>query len=432
MTHRVALKLVALALAAFVVAAGCGRSDLNPYVYGGDATSDVANDAGPCDAITCAQGCCDSTGTCRSGTELNACGFGGASCNDCVAQGFEFCDPQVKACVNEQPTCDVTSCAAGCCILFDGQNACVSGVSSLACGTSGNTCADCTQSGEQCDPNSHACVAAPCGPNTCNGCCAGNTCVTTESDAQCGTGGLACTDCTQSGETCNAGTCATTCNAQTCPGCCEQGTCFAGFVDTRCGSGGAACVDCTTQQSTCDTLATPRQCKSQQNTCPATYASCPSNVSTPVLSVTKGACLASDLQDAEAACTTGFTSSACQSFFASEPKINASCATCLAPFQYDLAVGTGIFDCVSPYVGSSCDHDTGCIDDCEVQSCAQCPQNAVAQCKQQVAQGQCASYIQGASCIGSALLGQASFCNPQQYQGNYGDWLAGVGAHYCE
>jgi len=56
----------------------------------------------------------------------------------------------------------------------------------------------------------------------------------------------------------------------------------------------------------------------------------------------------------------------------------------------------------------------------------------VAQCRQQVAQGQCQTYIQGATCIGTALFGQGSFCNPQTYQGNYGSWLAGVGAHYCE
>ena len=206
MTYRAALRIFALAFAAFMIAAGCGRSDLNEYIYGGGDGSIDSGDAGACNATTCPQGCCDSTGTCRTGTELNACGFGGGACNDCVAENFEFCDPQVKACVNEQPTCDVTSCPSGCCILFDGQLACVSGVSSLACGTAGAKCVDCTQTGQECDVNAKDCVAAPCGPNNCKGCCSGTTCINTESDSQCGTGGLVCTDCTAQNLFCDGAT----------------------------------------------------------------------------------------------------------------------------------------------------------------------------------------------------------------------------------
>ncbi len=485
MTYRALIRIALAALVTFGIAAGCGRSDLVQYVWD-SGTTDAKTDGGACGPDTCPQGCCDLAGTCRSGTELNACGFGGAACNDCPAQKFEFCDAQIKACINEQPTCDVTTCPSGCCTLFDGQLACVSGVSSLACGTAGSKCVDCTQSGEVCDGNAKACVNAPCGPNNCKGCCNGTTCVSAETDTQCGTGGLACTnctsqnefcdtssgqcqsqppkcgpnnckgccsggvcktsetdtlcglgglsctDCTQNKETCSNGTCSTSCTPQTCPGCCQQGTCFAGFIDSRCGSGGASCADCTQNQTTCDTLATPRVCKSQQTTCPANYSSCPSSVATTVLSVTKGSCQSTDLADAKAACTLGYSSTACQSFFASEPQINPSCAKCLTPFAYDLQQGTGIFDCVSPFVNSTCNHDTGCISDCLNTSCDQCPPSSVTQCEQQVAQGQCQTYIQGATCIGNALFGAGSFCNPQQYQGNYGAWLAGVGAHYCQ
>lgn len=487
MTYRLALRTVlVLAFVMLAVAAGCGRSDLNQYVFGDGSVADVQNDAGPCDATTCPTGCCDPSGTCRDGTELNACGFGGVSCNDCPQEGFDFCDSQNKACGDIQPTCDVVSCPTGCCTLFNGQLACVSGVSSLACGVSGQKCADCTQTGQVCNPQTQACQNAPCGPNNCKGCCSGTTCVSSESDAQCGTGGLACTDCTQQkelcnastgqcvntqplcnpnnckgccsgdvcvtseidadcgvgglactdctqkGQTCNGGTCVSGCNPQTCVGCCQTNTCFAGFLDSRCGSGGASCGDCTQNKTTCDTLATPRVCKTQQTTCPAPYTSCPSNVTTPVLSVTKGSCASTDLQDAKAACTLGFGSASCQLFFQTEPQINAACAKCLTPFESSLPDGTGIFNCVSPFVTSNCNHDTGCIGDCETTSCDQCPPTSTQQCRTQVAQGQCQTFIQGATCIGNALFGSASFCNPQQYQGNYGSWLAAVGAHYCQ
>lgn len=37
----------------------------------------------PCDAQSCASGCCDSSGACRAGFDLLACGFGGAACQRC-------------------------------------------------------------------------------------------------------------------------------------------------------------------------------------------------------------------------------------------------------------------------------------------------------------------------------------------------------------
>ncbi len=481
--------LIAACFITFAVAVGCGRSDLGQYTWGDGGLSDVANeggDGGGCNAATCPTGCCDPSGQCRLGTELNACGFGGQACTDCQQQGFDFCDSQAHACGTVGPKCDATNCGPGCCTTFNGQPACLSGQSSLACGGGGQQCVDCTKQNEICDPSAKTCKQAPCGPNNCKGCCAGSTCVNNETDTQCGTGGLtctncsaqnefcdtatglcvnvqplcnstnckgccagdvcvttesntqcglggaACTDCTLQNATCQSGVCGiSTCTAQNCPGCCEANTCYAGFLDSRCGSGGATCANCTLQSATCDTLVTPRVC-STQSACPEPYGGCGSSVSTPVLSPSPGQCSATDLQDAQAACSTGLYSTPCQSFFSTLQQIHASCAKCLTPFEWVFQDGVGIFNCVSPFVSANCDHSTGCVTDCETQSCSQCPANAQQNCYQQVLQGQCQTYLTGVQCVGNALFGQGNFCNPQQYNGNYGAWLAAVGAHYCE
>ncbi|MDP1916002.1 MAG: hypothetical protein Q8L14_07145, partial [Myxococcales bacterium] len=36
-----------------------------------------------CSAETCASGCCDATGTCRTGSSSSECGKGGAMCSSC-------------------------------------------------------------------------------------------------------------------------------------------------------------------------------------------------------------------------------------------------------------------------------------------------------------------------------------------------------------
>ncbi len=62
-----------------------------------------------------------------------------------------------------------------------------------------------------------------------------------------------------------------------------------------------------------------------------------------------------------------------------------------------------------------------------------CSPSTEAACLNGVIMGQCSSYVSMAtSCIGPALVGAATFCNGVTYLGNYGDWLAAVGAHYCE
>ena len=216
-------------------------------------------------------------------------------------------------------------------------------------------------------------------------------------------------------------------------GCCDPTLgCVGGFVDDRCGSGGAACTDCKAQGSTCDTNITPRVCKSKQTTCPAPYGACPGSLTTTAPPV-QHVCALPDLQDARAACSGGPGTPGCQSFFQFINQAKPACGACLAPFDVPFQQGSGIFTCIAPFVGSACDHTTACAMDCQSQSCAQCPAAAQGQCVNDVRTGQCGTYFQQSQCIGQALFGAGSFCNPGNgaYQGNFGAWLEGVGAHYC-
>lgn len=470
---------------------GCGRSNIDDYLpLDGSVKPDVTNpDGGPntCNAATCPTGCCDSAGKCRSGAELEACGGGGLACTNCTDQGFTACDSTAHQCKKDVPMCDVTSCPNGCCGTSGGQPTCFAGTGNNACGFAGQMCATCGMN-ETCDAQTHSCVMQgcnaqtckgccfgnqcqagnmdtacgvggvqcanctgmmqfcnggkcdvqppKCGPNNCqNGCCAGDTCIQMPTDKQCGTGGLACSDCTAMMQVCSSGKCAVPpCSSQNCTGCCSGNTCNAGFANNSCGSGGANCVNCQAMNSTCNGLVMPRVCNSQQMTCPAPYGMCPNNVETPILQVSKGVCSAQDLLDARTACAQGPGAPTCVQFFQFITQQKPNCAKCLNPFDYNFNDFTGIYNCVAPYVTQQCRHTTGCVDDCANTSCKQCPnQQTQTQCTNQVKgfNGQCFSYVQGSQCIASGLFGQGSFCSPAQYFGNFGAWLQGVGAHYC-
>jgi hypothetical protein len=165
-----------------------------------------------------------------------------------------------------------------------------------------------------------------------------------------------------------------------------------------------------------------------QTKCPAAYGSCGGGVTTPSPSVTKAACAAADLADAQNACKGGFATAACQNFFSTIAGVNPSCSKCLSPFDYDFTAVTGIFNCVSPFVSATCNHNTGCVGDCVAQSCGGCSQQNKASCETQVRGqgGQCLSYLQSAGvCVGQALFNNkaAQFCSPQSYAGNYGNLL---------
>jgi hypothetical protein len=384
----------------------------------------------PCGPPTCPGGCCDQFGQCNAGTSDFACGAMAQRCVNCAQLGescqFQTCQTQVQ--------CNAQTCPGGCCQ----GNVCVGGGSNTACGRNGQQCQDCQSLGEVCNGGGQCTPPPPlCNPSSCpSGCCTGDVCAIGTQDSACGTGGAQCRDCTSFNDVCSGQACVprvTTCTPQNCAGCCDaSGTCQAGFLDNQCGQGGAACANCSAQMETCNTTASPRACTMQTMTCPAPFAGCSPGDSTPWPPVVRGACSATDLANARNACNSGAHTAACDSFFSFESTQKPACASCLTPFQFDFQQATAIFSCVAPFVSVSCDATTGCATECETKSCAMCPTGSQQQCEQQVQNGQCSREFQaGVQCAGPALFGAASFCNPQNYGGNYGAWLQGVGGHYC-
>ena len=117
--------------------------------------------------------------------------------------------------------------------------------------------------------------AAVRGPGTCDGCCsATGNCAGGASASACGVGGCeVCSDCTSIGDVCSAGACVATppmCSPANCPfGCCDtSGVCQDGFLSDQCGSGGIACLNCTASGTTCDVNATPRACTKRADDVP--------------------------------------------------------------------------------------------------------------------------------------------------------------------
>ena len=373
-----------------------------------------------CGPQNCA-GCCQGNVCIGGGTSV-ACGSGGAQCARCATS---------QQCTNGQcqgsTLCNPGNCS-GCCV----GDICATGGQPTACGAGGGNCINCAANGQGCQGG--ACVTT-CGPGNCPGCCDGNVCVMGTTTAQCGNGGNACVACAAPNQ-CSSGLCTPPpppCSATSCLGCCDptQG-CLPGFLATSCGSGGSACTNCTATKSSCDTALLPRTCKNQQTTCPAPYGACPGSVTTaqpPIQHV----CSAVDLTNARAACIAGPASNGCLAFFAFEQANNPSCATCLAPFDVSFQEASGLFACAAPFVSAICDHSTGCASDCLVTSCGQCPAGAGAGCRNDVTQNQCSPYFQQSGCAIQAIFGPgpAAFCNPQNYNNNYGRWLQGVGGHYC-
>jgi hypothetical protein len=440
---------LALALVASSASSACGRAGLDDYLVG-DAGADVRvvdggladggladahkPDGASCGAATCPTGCC-SGGVCEPGSTVVACGTQGQACQNCAAAGFPRCDAAQRACGGATTLCGPQTCGGGCC----DTNTCYGGDAPGECGSGGVACAHCPQ-GLTCA--GHHCVQPACGPQSCSGCCFGDQCLSGTEQTACGINGQACANCTASQQTCVSGGgiggfCEggpLLCTPQTCTGCCDaNNACQPGFVNGACGQNGAACEDCSalSPPSTCDVSVTPRACTSQQTVCPSPYGACPPGLQTPA-PANQAACSASDLQNAAAACTAGAHTSACQSFFQFEKSQNPACAACLAGFDYDFQELTALFECVAPFVGAACNHETACVVDCTDKSCATCVDpGAAAQCRAQVRTGGCAAYYQGAQCVGAALSGPAVFCDPSQYMGNLGRWLQGVGAHYC-
>ncbi len=154
----------------------------------------------------------------------------------CVVQGFAQDEGQNGP--GGQPqvsTCTPQNCN-GCCR----DDACLMGTDANACGAAGASCQVCA--GDQ--KCASATCKSPCGPNTCRGCCDGDTCVPGTADGKCGTGGAACSACgmglTCSTGQCIDASCQATCTN----GCCTATGCQAGTATKACGTGGSACVDC--------------------------------------------------------------------------------------------------------------------------------------------------------------------------------------------
>ena len=207
-----------------------------------------------CGFANCPMGCCDSNGVCQPGSSAAACGGGGSDCQVCPAgSGCAECPPGVLCQTERSCACTPESCPNGCC-LGGYQGACQAGILDDACGSGGTPCVDCTHGmAIEAEPgtcSTQQCVyPAPC-PFGCLD--AQGVCRPGSSNTQCGTGGVACTDCTASGAACAGQGCLSgldptmACNQQTCPsGCCDSfGNCQLGSADAMCGTGGVNCQDC--------------------------------------------------------------------------------------------------------------------------------------------------------------------------------------------
>jgi hypothetical protein len=332
-----------------------------------------------------------------------------------------------------QANCGPGNCA-GCCI---GAGICAVGNQNTACGVAGGQCLNCQGLGSVCQAG--ACQAAACGPANCAGCCAGNVCVLGTQDTSCGQNGAQCNDCTPGNQICQGRACHDKCGPATCAGCCTAANaCALGFTNGACGSAGAACSNCTAGGSTCDTLALPRVCANQQNTCPKAYPACAAGATTPVTPATQNVCDAvNDLDAVRAACTgagVGPASGTCVAAFAALAAANPACSACLAPFNQPFVQLQGIYLCAAPFVSAGCNHSTACATDCADTSCGLCPAASEAQCLNQVNGngGACRNFVNQTACALAALAAPPGrLCNPGTYNNDYGRWIRAVGAHFC-
>jgi hypothetical protein len=206
----------------------------------------------------------DRKGRCRCVKRGKACTAdknccGGRTCQQGVCAGS---NPGPGPGPDPTPTCDAATCPDGCCAL----GLCVpyTGQTSAGCGTGGAACSACTN-GDTCVSG----VCTPCSSTTCpNGCCDSTGCVLHEnqSDSNCGTSGATCVGCIN-GDVCIVGVC-TPCGPSTCPsGCCNGNTCIdtGSQSDQTCGTNGAACDPCSGGDTCFEGTCTP----CGPSTCPA-------------------------------------------------------------------------------------------------------------------------------------------------------------------
>lgn len=368
-----------------------------------------------CSNMSCA-GCCDTAGVCRAGDTSDACGVGGLSCANCAAQG-EGCVS--GKCEGPPPACSPANCS-GCC---DASGACQPGTSNGQCGSDGGQCRSCTSSGLQCSVPGGYCAFVPsCSSATCpNGCCdASGVCRDGRSDQACGTSGGTCSNCSSSGQACAPqGFCynGTHCGPDNCAGCCTgNGQCRPGSGNQACGQFGSLCENCTATNETCQ-----GQVCSNGSTCPAAYPGCsPSAATSPAFRA--NACSADDLNQLASGCSQG----SCGPAFGLLLNRNPSCYDCMLQFTGDDAYAR----CLAPFLSSSCNHSFTCAAQCNQAACGQCSDAEQDACGNTVfgSGGDCEDYLTGLYCNQAAITGPAAFC---QFNGDVGDWLLGVGNHFC-
>lgn len=147
---------------------------------------------------------------CQEGIFFNACGGGGADCENCRDQ-YKECAARPLGdggdCI-----CSTRSCAqrldsqgrGGCCTVLNGEDgACESGTADAACGERGNQCVNCDAQSKKCDAATRGCCIAAndrgCGAN--EPCCGGLSCISgrclagsscSHADGPCGSGRTCC------------------------------------------------------------------------------------------------------------------------------------------------------------------------------------------------------------------------------------------------
>lgn len=221
----------------------------------GEQCTNQACTATACNATTCPTGCCDSAGNCKTGQSDSACGTAGGTCATCDTSQNQKC--QGGTCQTIATSCNATTCATGCC---NDQGQCVPGNAADNCGTGGVACSQCG-SNLQCVGQKCACTTT-----SCPGCCDGDTCKAGSDINFCGTAGAACAKCTGT-DKCLAGTCQTDCSFLTCKGCCNGTSCVEPTNVSNCGAYGSACASCggtdTCENGTCNDAA-----KCNSSNCP--------------------------------------------------------------------------------------------------------------------------------------------------------------------
>jgi hypothetical protein len=216
-----------------------------------DARIEASHEAGASDGCACLGGCCDEAGACQAGTAIDLCGSVGQACDDCTSYELPCApvDGGGGVCASEKVvTCTPESCG-GCCQ----GDTCQIDAGITACGTGGEPCVACPL-GSSC--NAGACVGSEtCGPASCVGCCAGSTCLPGNTSAACGANGQACEPCSgaPSAPACyplsslGGGVCTMVfgCGPEDCAGCCDPFyVCHSGTEQLQCGSGGGPCGVC--------------------------------------------------------------------------------------------------------------------------------------------------------------------------------------------